>query len=78
MPDAAVFLITISISGCAALNKPAPNALQTVPDAFIYRLPEHKSQQTWIEALNDPLLAELIAKAELDNLSFAELQARVR
>jgi NodT family efflux transporter outer membrane factor (OMF) lipoprotein len=73
-----LLLLTISISGCSALNKPAPNALQTVPDAFVYRLPEHASQQTWIEALNDPLLAELIAKAELDNLSLAELQARVR
>jgi NodT family efflux transporter outer membrane factor (OMF) lipoprotein len=73
-----LLFLTISISGCAALNKPAPEAAQTLPDVFVYRLPEQASQQTWIQALNDPLLAELVAKVELDNLSLAELQARVR
>jgi NodT family efflux transporter outer membrane factor (OMF) lipoprotein len=72
-----LLLLTISISGCAALNKPAPEVAQTMPDAFIYRFPD-VSQRTWIEALNDPLLAELIAKADLNNLSLAALQARVR
>ena len=73
-----VVCLTISISGCSALNKPAPEAVQTLPDAFVYRLPQQASQQTWIEAINDPLLTELIAKAELENLPLAELQARVR
>lgn len=71
-------LMALILSGCAGLDKPLPDKTQILPEAFVFNLPPTMSSaQSWSEALNDPLLNELIDKAELQNLTLARLLTRV-
>ena len=71
-------LMALILAGCAVLNKPLPDKTQMLPESFVFNLPSTISaEQSWSEALNDPLLNELIDKAELRNLTLARLIARV-
>jgi len=73
-------IISVALTGCSLLHKQLPVPDKSVPDKFIYGLqatqPPQKSQ-SWLAALHDPLLADLIAKAERQNLGLAELKARL-
>ena len=74
-----LLLMAIILTGCAILDKPVPNKTQLLPESFVFNLPATASAgQSWSEALNDPLLNELINKAQLQNLTLAQLVARVK
>ena len=71
-------LMALILAGCAVLDKPLPDKTQILPGSFVFNLPQTvSSAQSWSEALNDPLLNELIDKAELQNLTLWRILARV-
>lgn len=70
--------MALILAGCAVLEKPLPDKAQVLPESFVFNLPQTVSSgQSWSETLNDPLLSELLDKAELQNLTLARLLARV-
>lgn len=74
----AVFVLAM-LSGCSSLYRAQPDKTPLeMPLEFVSHLPACKTGQSWVELLGSPILVKLIEKAELQNLSLAELSARVR